>query len=180
MYPMNTQTNQWSFRSPIRHYNGISLWLGAITIIIIIKIIMHRFKWCMLLTQYSKHLILISQFSALTLITDWQSKKNRDIKATRVQRVKASVSLDGNRATLASQSFWFLKNGYQRNLLFLARCAHSPQSKANPCTTVPPCSPHTCKRPSKHPPVQPSLSYWMMTWNYVPMLKSPSIPHSGP
>lgn len=59
-----------------------SLWLGAIKIIIIIKI-MHRFKWwsCMLLTQYSKHLILMSQYSVPNLISDLQSDKNKGKKA---------------------------------------------------------------------------------------------------
>ena len=61
-----------------------SLWLGAIKIIIIIKI-MHRFKWwsCMLLTQYSKHLILMSQYSVPNLISDSQSDKEKKAEKAR-------------------------------------------------------------------------------------------------
>lgn len=35
----------------------------------------------MLLTQYSKHLILLSQYSVSNLITDLQSNKNKGKKA---------------------------------------------------------------------------------------------------
>lgn len=79
-----------------------SLWLGAIKIIIIIKI-MHRFKWwsCMLLTQYSKYLILMSQYSVPNLISDLQSDKNKGKKARDIRwRHQSFFFLAGNRSML--------------------------------------------------------------------------------
>ena len=44
----------------------------------------------MLLTQYSKHLILVSQYSLPNLISDSQSDKNKGKKGQR-RKMKASV-----------------------------------------------------------------------------------------
>lgn len=159
MYPMNTRGgDQWRFRSPICHYNGISLWLGAI--IIMIKI-MHRFKWwsCMLLTQYSKHLILVSQYSAPTMIIDWQNNKGRGKEASRVHQMKGiKVIFRGDTEiclNLARVSVFWEGGGF----LFSPRCTHSTQIKPVPVLQYLNAElVHTCKSHSKTP-IQPSLSH---------------------
>lgn len=71
---------QWTFRTPICHYNGILLmaWSNKI---IIIKI-MHRFKWwsCMLLTQYSKKSNTLSQTWCVNCSEKNKNKKARDLR----------------------------------------------------------------------------------------------------
>lgn len=132
----------------------------------------------MLLTQYSKHLILISQSSALTLVTHWQSKKNRDIKATRVHRVKASVSLDGNRATLAKPEFsGSSQTGIRETFSFLRDEPIHRRVKPVPVLQYLRVHHVHASVPANPPsPVQPSLSYWMMSRTYVPMLRVPLSP----
>lgn len=156
---------------------------------------MHRFKWwsCMLLTQYSKHLILMSQYSVPTLITDLLNNKNKGKKARDIWWRHQSFLLAENRS-MVTFNLSLCQKGRENYKIDIHFSTPETQPLTADLQSLYDSTfnwTHTCRSPSKTPfylPISIRTVKWYETQNasitwVPPSLLCPSfkttVPSSG-